>query len=492
MTEHDPQDPSASSSDAGDAGAPDRGAAVGTTARDDAWDEADGDDALDEDDVDEDDDDLDLAEFDGEGGLEGALSRMREADAANEAFMRELEEIGTRSGPWTSGRHPYLAVAVTLVSLVLCGWLWSDLRFYLESDPRDLGDLKTLMADGGDGLAEAHDRYVTVRGTPDITYAAKMTLGDTTYRFVRLIEGGARAFALVPSDASTRFDVFSGSFTGRAKRLGDLRFYDEVVRYFDNEGVSRTYETQPEALAAALATGERGLFEAEAALGGARTLTVRDVEQVQVVVDQGDLKLVLGRATWPDDAAAEAAVKSLGLPYTRLETVVAGRDDPNANVKRSYGRSFVVRVPRARHAEVVAQLHAAVGMETESADPKVGAVGVPYRATYVVRPSALAMSDDEVVIDMRGVTTRPRLELREGALVSADLDAQGRLHVPADEVTRVEVTSSLRIDPDGTIILADQRPEGQARGAIMFAMAALVGLLNLIAVVMFVRRRRET
>ena len=155
-------------------------------------------------------------------------------------------------------------------------------------------------------------------------------------------------------------------------------------------------------------------------------------------------------------------MKSLGLPYTRLETVVAGRDDPNANVKRSYGRSFVVRVPRARHAEVVAVLHAAVGMETESADPKVGAVGVPYRATYVVRPSALSMSDDEVVIDMRGVTTRPRLELREGALVSADLDAQGRLHVPADEVTRVEVTSSLRIDPDGTIILADQRPEGQA------------------------------
>ena len=207
------------------------------------------------------------------------------------------------------------------------------------------------------------------------------------------------------------------------------------------------------------------------------------------MVDQGDLKLVLGRATWPDDAAAEAAVKSLGLPYARLETVVAGRDDPNANVKRSYGRSFVVRVPRARHAEVVAQLHAAAGLETESGDPKVGAVGVPYRATYVVRPSALSMSDDEVVIDMRGVTTRPRLELREGALVSAD--PQGRLHVPADEVTRVEVLSSLRIDPDGTIILADQRPDGQARGAIMFAMAALVGLLNLIAVVMFVRRRND-
>ena len=248
---------------------------MGTTGRDEAWDETDGDALHDGDDVeaqdaeeDEDDDDLDLAEFDGEGGLEGALSRMREADAANEAFMRELEEIGNRGGPWTSGRHPYLAVAVTLVSVVLCGWLWSDLRFYLESDPRDLGDLKTLMADGGDGLAEAHDRYVTVRGTPDITYAAKMTLGDTTYRFVRLIEGGARAFALVPSDASTRYDVFAGSFTGRAKRLGDLRFYDEVVRYFDNEGVSRTYETQRAALPGPRRRGARGV-RGGAALGGA-------------------------------------------------------------------------------------------------------------------------------------------------------------------------------------------------------------------------------
>ena len=77
-----------------------------------------------------------------------------------------------------------------------------------------------------------------------------MTLGDTTYRFVRLIEGGARAFALVPSDASTRLTYSRALATGRAKRLGDLRFYDEVVRYFDNEGVSRTYETQEEALAA--------------------------------------------------------------------------------------------------------------------------------------------------------------------------------------------------------------------------------------------------
>ena len=113
-------------------------------------------------------------------------------------------------------------------------------------------------------------------------------------------------------------------------------------------------------------------------------------------------------------------------------------------------------------------------------------------ATPGSKPAGMTQATDgEVVIDMGGVTTRPRLELREGALVSADLDAGDLVGRHVQSPLRVEVRSSLRIDPDGTIILADQRPDGQARGAIMFAMAALVGLLNLIAVVMFVRLMGE-
>ena len=121
----------------------------------------------------------------------------------------------------------------------------------------------------------------------------------------------------------------------------------------------------------------------------------------------------------------------------------------------------------------------------------MGALGLPQRYTYAVRPSAVTVTDGRLEIDMDGVTTSPGFELRDGALVERALNSEGRLVVEAADVARLEVDERLTVDPDGTIILVGRAPEDQRTSALMFAVVGMLGLFNLIAVAIFVRRRRD-
>lgn len=440
----------------------------------------------DEEDLDE---DLDLREFEGEGGLEGTIARMRAAERDPLSLgwdEDDEEELGGRR----RGRHPYLAAFVSLASVALCLWIWPDVRFWLESSPREIGEARALF-ERPDADASLQNRLVTVRGTPDVSYAARLRIGDASYRFVRILEGGDRLFALLPDGEGTRSDEFEGSFTGRAKRLSDVRFFDEVVTYFDNQGVTRTQEVSVESLEEGLRSGRLEASGASGASDVAHVVALDDVARVNVVVDRGEFKLVLGRSTWPDDASAQAAIAALGFPWAQLKSAGANQsDDMNASIKRSYGRRFVVAVPEEARAGMVAKLNADAGVSSESADPKVGALGLPQRYTYAVRPSAVTVVDGRLEVDMDGVTTSPGFELRDGALVERALNSEGRLVVEASEVARLEVDERLSVDPDGTIILVGRTPEDERTSALMFAVVGMLGLFNVIAVAIFVRRRR--
>jgi hypothetical protein len=436
------------------------------------------------------DEDLDLSEFEGEGGLEGALSRMRAAERDPLSLGWDEHEEETRVGALAGRRHPYLAVFVALASVALCAWIWPDFRFWLESSPRDVGDAQALFA-APDSDADLQNQLVTVSGTPDVSYAARLRIGGTSYRFVRILEGGDRLFALLPDLEGTRSDEFEGRFTGRAKRLSDVRFFDEVVTYFDNQGVTRTHEVSIEGLVEGL---ERGVFEVPNSAGAPHRVWLAEIARFNVVVERGEFKLVLGRETWPDDATAQAAVSGLNVPWAQLQAAMANvTDDPNASIKRSYGRRFVVAAPEDARAAMVAKLNADAGVVGESADPKVGVLGVPQRYTYAVRPSAVFAREGGLglEIDMSGVTTSPGYELSGGTLVERSLDVNERLSLEVADISRVEVEERLSVDPEGTIILVGRSPQDQRMAALMFVVVALVGAFNMIAVAVFVRRRRD-
>ena len=438
-------------------------------------------------DLDEDlDEDLDLREFEGEGGLEGALSRMRAAD--RDPLSLGWDDDDDDLGPAKPRRHPYLAAFVAVASLALCGWVWPDFRFWLESTPRDVGDAQALFA-APDADAALQNRLVTVAGTPDVSYAARLRIGDQSYRFVRILEGGDRLFALLPDEAGTRSDEFEGLFTGRAKRLSDVRFFDEVVTYFDNQGVTRTHEVSMDALVEGV---RRGFVEVTGDGETSQRVELADITRLNLVVDRGESKIVLGRSTWPDDETAQAAIAGLHVPWAQLRSAGANEvDDPNASIKRSYGRRFVVVAPAGTREAMVTKLNSDAGATRESADPKIGALGVPQRYTYAVRPSAVTARDGGVEIDMAGVTTSPGFETRDGVLVERALAANGRLVLDAGDVARIELEERLSVDRDGTIILVGRTPEGQRTAALMFVVVGLVGLFNMIAVGIFIRRRRD-
>ena len=432
------------------------------------------------------DEDLDLREFEGEGGLEGALTRMRasERDPLSLGWDEDEDELGGAK----PRRHPYLAAVVAAASVALCAWVWPDFRFWLESTPRDVGDAQALF-DTPDADSALQNRLVSITGTPDVSYAARLRIGDQSYRFVRILEGGDRLFALLPDQEGTRSDEFEGRFTGRAQRLSDVRFFDEVVTYFDNQGVTRTHDVTMDALIAGV---QRGFVDVAAEGDSSRRVELADVTRLNLVVDRGESKLVLGRSTWPDDETAQAAIAGLNAPWAQLRTAGANNaDDPNASIKRSYGRRFVVGAPAETRDAMVAKLNEDAGVTGESADPKIGALGVPQRYTYAVRPSAVTARDGTVEIDMAGVTTSPGFEVRDGVLKERDLGPNGRLVIDAGDVSRIELEERLSVDRDGTIILVGRTPEGQRTAALMFVVVGLVGLFNMIAVGIFVRRRRD-
>ena len=235
----------------------------------------------------------------------------------------------------------------------------------------------------------------------------------------------------------------------------------------------------------------RGFVEATDVHGATVRVPTREIERINVVVDRGDLKLVMGRSSWRTDEDAVAAVRALGHPWIQLEARKIASDDPNAPIKRSYGRSFVVRAPAETHAALVSQLNAAAGVTEDTADPKKGAIGVRHRSTYAVQPAALRASDAGVSLDMTGITTPPGYVVRGDVLVPAALDAGGRLTIPRAQIVRMEAEARLSIDGDGTIVLVGQNPSEARRGALLFGIVALVGLLNMAAVAVFVRRRRR-
>ncbi len=362
-------------------------------------------------------------------------------------------------------RSPLIDVAVALFGGYLLVTMFGDVRYFLQSGtPRDLGDAATLVEDGlPDGLAE---QYVTVRGTPDVQHAARAKLGDKVIGYLRVIEGGGSLFAALPREEGVSTgNQFEGEFTGRMRRLRDVRMYPWIEQYFEGERIVETRDLTAAQLVAALDAGK-----------------LSAAGQISLSVDQPDARIQLGRTSFRTLAAAEAAVQALGVPY-------------HVPAEQSSGAffTFFARIPADQRAAAQTTL-AAAGEATPAApqdkpDPRIGALVVPFFTTYLVQAAELRHEGDKLSFPLAQDGTSPGFTVADGKLVPRPLQ-DGRLQIDTSSLRAVGRLQPVHVDPAGYIVLVDEHPRDQWPTLALWLVVLTVVGWNLASLVVWWRRRQ--
>ena len=388
------------------------------------------------------------------------------------------EEAGLRSRVgW--GRSPIISVAVVIVGLFLLAATWSDFRYFLrsaQSAPRDLGDVSEIYVEGE--FTERFDNeWVVLEGDPDVQHAARMQGREGWIGFMRLIEAEASMFVAIPRATQNANNEFPGRFEGRMRRINEVAQFEKLQTFFNAEEIVDIFNIAPAAIGDAIASGggEVALLE-----GGSASLSAKD--QLRVVVGQPTAMVQLGRTTWPKREAADEAIRALGLPWAFVD-------------KRSTVWVYAVQVGADASVERYQELTRALngGEDLASADPKVGGLALPRRATYLVDFGDLQVEGAELSFTYGENTAgtgwkadgSDGLSLREVELVD------GRLRVPLAAVEAYRLERSLRVDPKGYLLMVDQRPFDVWPSAVMFGAVLGVVMLNGWALLATLRRRRE-
>ncbi len=360
-------------------------------------------------------------------------------------------------------RSPLIDVAVAIFGAYLLVTMFGDVRYFMQgSTPRDLGDAATLVEKGlGDDLRE---QFVTLRGTPDVQHAARAKLGEKTIGYLRLIEGGGSLFAALPRTAGAASNQFEGQFTGRMRRLSDVRMFPWIQQYFDGEHIVETRDLSSAELLAALDAG-----------------TLAPTDQISLNVDQPDARLQLGRTSFPSLAAATAAVQALGVPH------FTPREQPSPAFY-----TFFARIPADQRAAAQAKLTEAAaplpaGEASDKPDARIGALIVPFFTSYLVPAAALTRDGDTLGFPVGD--TSPGFILEDGKLVPRPL-TDGRLTIDVASLRGAGRIQPVHVDGGGYIVLADETPADQwPTFALWLVVLGVVGW-NLTGLVQLWRRRQ--
>lgn len=362
-----------------------------------------------------------------------------EPAAASEAPSPDASAPGAAPAP-RRRRSPLIDLAVILFGGYLLVTMFGDVRYMLQGGtPRDLGDAATLVEKGLPG--DLGEQYVTLRGTPDVQRTARHKIGhktddkadDKTVQYLRIIEGGGSLFAARPVAEGSDPSQFEGTFTGRMRRLNHVRMLPWIVEYFNGERIAENQDLTTEQLLAGLDSGR-----------------FHEGEQISLTIDQPDARVQLGRSSFADQAAATAAVAALGFPF------IVPADQSSANFYTAFAR-----IPADQRAAAQQKLVAAgTPAPGDKPDPRFGAVVVPFSTTYLVPAHAITRAGDKLSIVHGDSTTNPGYILADGALAPRPLK-DGRLEVAPAELRAVGVVRSIRVDPDGYIILVGDHPYDQ-------------------------------
>lgn len=362
-------------------------------------------------------------------------------------------------------RSPLIDVAVALFGGYMLVTMFGDVRYFLQgSTPRDLGDAAAIVESGNlnDGLRE---QYVTLRGTPDVQHAARARIGEKTVGYLRVVEGGGSLFAAIPRTDKPTGNQFEGEFTGRLRRVADVRMFAWITQYFDGERIVETRDLTTDQLLAAL---DGNKFKPD--------------DQITLGVDQPDARIQLGRTSFPSKAAAEAAVQALGVPYFTP-----------AEQSSSAFYTFVARIPADQRAAAQATLTAAgqpaSDAQTDKPDPRIGALVVPFFTTYLVPAAELKHEGTTLHFPLGDDSTSPGYIVVDGQLAPRPLK-DGRLQIEATQLRAVGRLQPVRVDPNGYIIQVGEHPYDQWPTLTLWLVVLAVVGWNLSSLAVWWRRRQ--
>ncbi|WP_106395741.1 hypothetical protein [Enhygromyxa salina] len=431
-------------------------------------------------------DDAELDDLDGEGfdravadARDRVLSPGEDLDPDLGERPYTAEEAGLRSkAGW--GRSPIISAAVIVVGLFLLIATWSDFRYFLrsaQSEPRDLGTVSEIYQDGE--FSERFDNeWVVLEGDPDVQHAARMQGRDGWIGFLRLIEADASLFVSIPRATQNTNNEFPGRFEGRMRRISEVPQWDKLQTFFNAEEITDIIDLDPASVASALGSGAR-----KVALVDGGELELAPDDKLRVVVAQSSAMVQLGRTTWPTRAQADEIMKVLGKPWAFVE-------------KRDTVWVYTVALGADASLELFQELTRALnnGEDLASADPKVGGLVLPRRATYLVDFGDLSVDgagdSAELSFTYGSNTAGTGWKVEGDALVPVPLDG-GRLAVPSAAIEAVRVERSLVADPKGYLLMVDQHPKDVWPSAVMFGAVFGVVLLNAWALLVALRRRRS-
>lgn len=357
-------------------------------------------------------------------------------------------------------RSPLIDVAVILFGGYLLVSMFGDVRYFLQgTTPRDLGNASTLVENGLP--SDLGEQYVTLRGTPDVQRTARTKTAEKTVRYLRIIEGGGGLFAAIPVAAADTSNQFEGEFTGRMRRLQNVRMLPWIEDYFNGERIAETRDLTPDQLRAAL-----------------EKKSLKEGEQVSFSVHQPDVRIQLGRSSFTDLAAAVAAVEALGVPFH------APADQPSAAFY-----TLFARVPADQLATAQTTLVAAGAPQpSDKPDPRYGALVVPFTTTYLVPARDLELSGASISFPHADNTTSPGFVLDGTKLAPRPLE-DGRLRIQLADLRAIGVVRSVRVDPQGYIILVDEHPLEQWPALALWLVVLGVVGWNITSLALLWRRR---
>jgi hypothetical protein len=394
----------------------------------------------------------------------------------NQATDPPAEDSLTAPAAPRPRRSPIIDVAVIGLGGYLLFWMFGDVRYFMQgSEPRDLGDAAALVEKGlaGENLAE---QYVVLRGTPDVQHAARMKIKDRTIGFLRLVEGGGGLFAAVPRDGEAAPNQFEGRFEGRMRRLADSSNFPAIQQHFDAERIVEERDSTAAALLKAL--GERKGAGLTIADDAGRSFALGPKETVTLVVEQPDSQAQLGRSSFDTEAAAEAAVAALGVPYSAP-----------AEQKNALFYTFYVRVAPDQRAATQAKLAAVATIppDAKPADPRVGAVVIPWMTSHLVPAGQLAEAGGK--FSFVPTDGRTGFVVQDGKLAARPLQ-DGKLVVDPSEVRAVRLERPVYVDPAGYLIEVGVRPHDRWLELAMWLLVLVVVGWNVASLAVWWRARR--
>lgn len=395
----------------------------------------------------------------------------------SEATEQPGDEAPSEAPPARRRRSPIIDVFAVILGGAVLWWMLGDVRYFFRgSEPRDLGDASALVARGLDA-EDYSEQFVVLRGTPDVQHAARVRLDDKTIGYLRIIEGGGSLFAAIPRTTEAAPNQFEGTFTGRMRRLADSPNFPALQQHFDGERIVEDFDARVDDLIAAL--GARRGADLSVKDNAGRSIHLGSKDNVTLVVAQPDVQLQLGRSSFADEAAAEVAVAALGAPYFKP-----------AEQNSGLFFSFYARIAPDARAAASAQLAAAAAVPSDAgpADPRVGAVLIPWSSSLFVPTSSLALADGKLSV-VPADNARTGFVVQDGKLVPRPLQ-DGRVLLDAASVRAVRLERPVAVDPKGYIIEVGVRPGDRLLELGLALLVLCVVGWNLASLVLWWRARR--